>query len=399
MNVIWTSDLHFGLKTDGVDRNEEIYQVALKAVKHACSLSKKDKDVIMVFGGDIFNTNDPDEEQINYFTKLLAYLHKYKVKTFVMSGNHDATFSRERTTCLRFVENLNILSPHIELVSDIGYIKYKDTDLGPIYFTFLPHVGKTHYHNAVFKSPQDYVNKKCEEIADKIGRGTQHYIFSHLNVKGVHPGSEENLLNKSEVYLPDVFVSRNPKSDSPRIIQGHIHSASTEGNINIVGSPIYCTFGEDTTLDKCYLHLVIPEMFGNKEEWNAIRTDCTIFNQVELDLTNVDWSKSDFLELDEVRAITNFKEDRKYHLKFDITVNAENCSVNWDQVKLKLEENKNVLVKPIVPKFIKTKMVRVKEQKLGLQPIEAIKVFLKTNKPKRAKEKFALAKKYMGGVE
>ena len=49
INLIWTSDLHFGLKTDGIDRNEDIYNTTLEIVKYACRVKKEKPNTIFVF--------------------------------------------------------------------------------------------------------------------------------------------------------------------------------------------------------------------------------------------------------------------------------------------------------------------------------------------------------------
>ena len=394
MELVWTSDLHFGLKTDGIDRNEEIFNVTLDVVKYACKLSKSGKDTRMVFGGDIFNTNQPSEDQIYLFTKILAYLHKYGVKTYVLAGNHDAVFSRQRLSCLSFVKNIGHISENIELVQDITCIKAKDTDLGPVFFTFLPHISRAHISEK-HKSPQDYVNKKTEAILKKMGKTANHYVFSHLNVKGAHAGSEESLLKKSEVYVPECLSEG--MADLPAIIQGHIHTPAIMGNINIVGSPIFCTFGEDTEIEKSFLHITIPEMFGEKEQWRSLPTSCTTFKQIELDLSDVDWKSNDFFDLPQIKSFLKLEKNKKYHLKFDLTVNAHDCFLNFDNIRAKIE-NDFVKVKPIVPKYVRQRITRSKEQKIGMNAVDSVKVFFKTNKPKRAKERFLLAKQYMGST-
>ena len=43
---------------------------------------------------------------------------------------------------------------------------------------------KSHFDNEKYKGTQDYINKTCGRIAKKLGKGVNHYVFSHLNVKG-----------------------------------------------------------------------------------------------------------------------------------------------------------------------------------------------------------------------
>jgi DNA repair exonuclease SbcCD nuclease subunit len=396
MEVVWISDLHFGLKTDGIDRNEEIYQVTLNTAKYAAKLKKSGKDTVMVIGGDIFNTNSPSEDQIHYFTRVLAFLHKQQVKTYVMVGNHDVIFDKERKSCLSLIRNLNIISPFIELIEDITNIKVKTTDYGFVYFTFLPHITKNNYEESLYKSPQDYINKRCEDIVKKVGMGSKHYVFSHLNVVGAIAGSEANLLKKSEVFVPECLQQTHIGGELPKIINGHIHSFDQIGNITIVGSPIFCTFGENLEETKRFLHLTIPENFNDVEKWHFEPTNCTIFKEVNFGLFDVDFKKTDFLSLDIVKdELDSLDSNKNYYYKINVKLDNHENYIDWEAVRLAIAKP-NVKVKPIIPSFVATQITRVPEQKITLAPIDAVKVFLTTNRPLRMKEKFKLAKHYLG---
>jgi hypothetical protein len=240
----------------------------------------------------------------------------------------------------------------------------------------------------------NYIEARAKEIRKEVGKGTQHYVFSHLNVKGAHGGSEENLLKKSEVYLPECFLYDEFGYQRPQIIQSHIHSKDTINNINIVGSQIYCTFGEAET-EKYFLELSIPTNMGEKENFNYIKTNCVQFNQLELNLTESEWdgatlsSSSEFSDF-----INNLDSNKRMVIKINPTVYASKCSVNWDYERAKLMENKNWIVKQITPKLIASRKVRSVKQKLGIVPRDALKIFLQTNKPDRVKKKWALAQQY-----
>jgi DNA repair exonuclease SbcCD nuclease subunit len=386
MNLIWISDIHLGLVTDGISRNEEIFEVMDRAINKAIEL-----DAYFILGGDIFNKNNPSEELIAKFIKrVLNPLNKGKVKTYIMVGNHDSIHEQDHLSCLSFIRELDEY-PYIKLVDDIITMKPKtDSDIGPIYFTFLPHITRSHLKGE--KTPQEYIDNKCEKITDKYGNDN-HYVFSHLNVIGAAHGSEEKLHRSSTVFLPKSFVADNMSGKGyPTIIQGHIHSPSIINNINIIGSPIFCSYGENDN-DKNYLHLEIPTRFGEQLKFNYINTLCRKFKQIELDLVD-----SDIVTLESNEDFLKFREelDNTCYAKVSVMVSG-NSQINFEAERELLIKQTGAIVKPIVPKIVRKRVKRNSNQVKELNIEEAIKLFLKDNKPKRIKDKWDLAKKYIGG--
>lgn len=233
-------------------------------------------------------------------------------------------------------------------------------------------------------------------IKENQGRGSQNYVFSHLNVRGAHPGSEENLLKKSEVYLPSAFTEKEVGYELPDIIQYHIHSHDIINNIYIVGSPIFCTFGESDK-QKCFLELTIPETFDEKKEFKRIPTISTKFVQYEMDASSWDSVTKELIVNDSFlnSFMTENNVDKNTIFKLDITVNPKGCTADWQEVAKELKQKFGCHVKPIDPRYTKLKMIRSKEQRIDLSPTEATKVFLRTHKPKRTKEKWKLAQTYL----
>jgi DNA repair exonuclease SbcCD nuclease subunit len=393
--LVWGSDTHNGLKTDGIDRNPEIFSVMEDITRHAIKLSEKHK-TYLIWGGDLFNKNNPSEAVIKEFIERLINPCKGRqnLKVYFMAGNHDTISNPENKSCLSFIGPLIHGYENVWLIEDIKSIEVDKSDIGPVRFTFLPHITLANIHGKKFKNTQHYINSACEHIQSKFAVNSQHYVFSHLNIHGAHPGSEENLLNKSETYLPKIWTDRTLGVDLPQIINGHIHTHEIMDNIYIVGSPIYCGFGEKED-DKAFIEMQVPNKFGEEFKITRIPTNCVPFKQLELDLTS--WDGTEFLAHEEVSAfLSELKSDRKYVVKFDLTVNPQRLNVNWNLVRADIMEKfTNVFVKPISPKFVYDRVVRNKEQKLGLSPHQAAKVFLETHRPVRVKEKWALAKQYL----
>ena len=223
--VIFFSDIHLGLVTNDINRTEEIVKVSLDVVRHAIKLKKAGDDVTIVIGGDIFDHNNPSEYLIGQFIRILNLAVKYKIQTYVLYGNHDAVSDTKRKGCLDFIKKLKGDYSLVTLIDDITCIKWFTADYGYVFLTFLPHISKARLKDTKFKTVQDYIDARAKKIWEKVGQGCHQLVFSHLNVKGIIPGSEENLLKKSEIYLPDSFIEGNQEIGhiAPMIIQGHIH--------------------------------------------------------------------------------------------------------------------------------------------------------------------------------
>ena len=403
--VVWSSDLHIGLKTDEIDRTEEIIDIALDVVEKANLYKENGHDTFLVFGGDVFNDNNPSEKVIASIFPVLNLIKKYDIKTYFIVGNHESVYDPNRLSCLSFIKKAKAGYPMISVVDDIASIEIGTFDSGKLQFTFLPHITPATIEmrqrkgkSLEVKSVKDYITKQCNGIVKKLGNGVNHYVFSHLNVSGAHPGSEENLLKKSEAYLPPVLTNTPYEYSKPVIIQGHIHSNQIIGNINVIGSPIYCSFGESG--NKYYSVIKIPKTMSEKGKIELVESKHRPFLQLELNLMN---ETKDFFEIEEVKEFYKKVEKVKEMqpiVKFDITINSENNNYSWESYRQRImSQIDGCYVKPILPKVIAKKHIRSIQQKLGLNPVDAVQVYLKKNlkrEPEKAKRIYKITKKYLG---
>lgn len=384
MRVIWASDFHLGIRTDEIDRNDEILDIMEDIIDHGIKVNKEtSEEIIYVFGGDIFNSNNPNEKLITLFIFILNRLRETGFKTFIMAGNHDEVSDPERVSCLNFVHELGSVYPNITLVDDIRSINMGTFDTGPLFFTFLPHVSKALIQRNVNEGrlrrnipTQAYINKKAEAIMKVVGQGSQHIVFSHLNVYGAHGGSEENLLKKSTAYLPKAMLDAPVGYTEPEIIQAHIHSKQKIGNINIVGSQFYCGFGERED-EKYFLDLKIStELGGGPPEFNYIPTNCLQFKQLEVSMLD---DNTPFMDRDDVLDFLD-TVDEDTVIKLDITTNVENSLTDWKGVMERIKKDyKPYHIKPIIPRTVMVRKVRSRKQKIGLPAKDAVQVYLKRN--------------------
>lgn len=384
MRVIWGSDFHLGLKTDEIDRNDEILDIIEDMIDHGIKVHEEEKEeVVFIFGGDIFNNNNPNEKLITLFIYILNRLRETGFKTFIMVGNHDEVSDPDRVSCLNFVGELGTAYPNITLVDDIKCIKMDTYDVGPLYFTFLPHISKAliqrNVNNGKLRRAiptQTYIEKKSEAVMKMVGQGSQHIVFSHLNVSGAHGGSEENLLRKSTVYLPKVMLSPPIGFIEPEIVQAHIHSKDEIGNIRIIGSQFYCGFGERED-EKYFLDLKInTELSGGPNVYNYIPTNCLQFKQLEVSMLE---DNTPFMERDDVLDFLDTVDENTV-VKLDITTNVENALTDWKGVMERIKkEYKPFHIKPIIPRTVMVRKIRSKKQKLGMAPKDSVQIYLKRN--------------------
>jgi len=403
LKVVWTSDLHFELKTDEVDRNPEILRITLDVVDKAVEFKKENHQVILVLGGDIFNNNSPSEKTISSFFTVLNKIKQNELDTYIIVGNHESVADPVRLSCLSFIKKAKVGYPTIKLIDDIASLKITTNDCGDLHFTFLPHITKAVLESNHRKmrfleitDTQTYIETKCRAIVKRIGIG-QHYVFSHLNVRGAHPGSEENLLRKSEAYLPKCFVTEIEGVNLPTIIQGHLHTRAKIGNINIIGNPLYCGFGE--TSEKYYAVIHINGQISKPDTIEYIKSKCVPFLQLDINLIE---ATKDFFEIDEVKQFweiaTQFSDDTPM-VKFNITTNPENNSYDWEAIRGKWSRLLKCNVKPIIPRVISKKIVRSENQKINLDPKDSVKIYLKANLKndnERANRIYEKTLKYLG---
>lgn len=381
---VWSSDFHIGLFTDELNRTREIIGVLMHIAKYAV---KKKADFV-VFGGDIFHNNTPSEELISQFIQVLNVLERKKIRTFVMVGNHDAIAKKGRSSCLSFIRNISPVYSSVTLVDDIKTIRFKKAEVGDVFFTFLPFMYQAHI-NKKWKSVQQYVNFKMKETQKKLSKlqtPPQWYVFSHLNVKGVIPGTEEHMLKKVELVVPEFLSEFTPFKVQPQIINGHIHTRQKVQNNQIVGSPIFVDFGEKEE-SKYFLHMDIPEMLGEGAGGlKFIKTPC--LPMVEFEIDNAD---TEIL----MKAVKGVK--KKSIIKVDVTISDGAEMVDWEHIRTEIMKRGH-FVKPIKPRVTLKRIKRNRKQTVDLNPKEASKVWLKSNKPKNAKQIYRLACDYVDRV-
>ncbi len=376
---VWSSDFHIGLQTDDVDRADEIIRIMLFIAAHAIKIGAD----FVVLGGDIFDHNNPSEGLISRFIEVLNKLKDIKV--YVMVGNHDVIAKDKRRSCLSFIRKLKKGGyPNLRLVDEIKTIKMWKAEVGNVYFTFLPFIAKAHLKPA-YKSVQQYVDVKAKAIQKKMPEDAQHFVFSHLMPPDCVPGTEDEMLKKVDVMVPKAFTEFKLGWCRPTIINGHVHTRQDVGGINVIGSPIFTAFGEKEK-SKYFLQIDIPEFMGEGSGGlKYIRTPCLKFKEFDMHIKTPQ------------DAIKIPKFNKNTIVKVNAVVEESGIGFDFDAVRKMLGRG-GAYVKPIKPYIIHARVKRNKKQVVKLAPQSAVKVWLKTHKPKNKKKLFGLAKDYIEQV-
>lgn len=388
--LIFISDLHIGLETDDVDRFPEIRSIFKKVVKTIKGFNSKGDKTTLVIGGDIFDRNTPSEIMIANFIGLLNLFKKMSTPIYIMSGNHDSISEYGRYSCLSFVKRIAKNYPNIHLIDKIKNVKLCDSDKGPVYMLFLPHINMAHIERTNFKNVNSYIRKKVLKAYDKMGKEANIIALSHLEVTGAKSNDME--IVSSGPHIPSCLTSEIPLGYSvPLIISGHYHTPQVVDNVHIVGAPIHTRFTDINADDGDRFFAVIniedtkPDLFSIE----YIVSNTSRFYSVDLNLL------SDNSKLDKMfKHLKNLT--KKDFLKINPTLKDSEVGLyNWHDIKLKIEKKYGCTVKDIVPNIVRTRIVRNKNQQIGLDPIEAVRVFIESMNPSRKKEKLALAEKYL----
>lgn len=395
--IIHINDVHLGLEIEGIDQTPQFEKILIDFVKYGAKLQKQGFETTLIFGGDMFNDNDPSEKLIGVIIRVMNEIKKNELVAYFNVGNHEACHSPDRLSALSFIKEASeIAFDKIKLIEDITMLSKGSCIEGKLFFTFLPHISKALiYSKGLEVQPQEYIEQKCNKIIEKT-EGLQgiNLVFSHLNVKGVHSGSEANLLKRSDVFVPNCLTNNVYLGMKPTIIQSHIHARSENGNMFIIGSPVFCSFNE--TGEKGFAEITVGKQIDQPFKIEYVSTNPPQFLSIEVDLRN---QTLDFFKVDKIKDLMNMDVSKNYVIKIDVTINPESNNYSWDNIQKTIQDKfDGSIIKKIIPRIISDRISRNEKQKVGLKPDDAVKVFITKNwgsDKVKANEIYKYSKKYL----
>ena len=229
MKLLLCSDWHLDHVTEGVSRFDDI----ARAVEQTVRTAVDEKVDHYCFLGDLA---DPDKSMsvfraIGLAQDVAMELRQYPIRSHWLAGNHDVIEDGSNTTTLTPLRSIAD-GDHISLYENPGYANLTE-GVDAIRLLALPYTATSNPYD-----PVKYVTKELDTDDTLI-------VLSHLNLSGITPGSETKELPRGrEVALPfGMFRSRSGKTI---LLQGHYHERQRYENVEIVGSLVRLTYGEES---------------------------------------------------------------------------------------------------------------------------------------------------------
>lgn len=259
MKILFFSDTHFGLKSAGFDRTEEIDTVVNAIVDYAI---RKEVDLV-IHGGDLTHTANPSSEVHSLLVKLFHRLEDNRIKSVFMLGNHDCI---HREGCpfgsLAPLEKLNL--DYVKSVCITGHERFDDCNI-----LFFPYMSRSNL--AGIPTLNDYNEEYLGMLEDSIKEWDEPILaFTHLNIDGADIGNDFILRPVNAVIPERLFEMVDA------VFAGHIHlpqeiERKGKPDLYVVGSPISTDFG-DAEKKSHYLIQVDADGWLDVERVNTLHT-------------------------------------------------------------------------------------------------------------------------------
>ena len=251
MRLAHISDLHIGKRLNDfslIDDQEYILNQILKIV------FESNVDGVII-AGDVYDKSTPSTEAITLFDSFLVALAERKIKTFIISGNHD---SNER---LAFANRLiGASGVYISSVfsGTADKITLKDK-YGNVNFYLLPFIKPTHVRKLTDNEVETYTDALRVAIDSmKIDTSERNVLITHQFVTGASRcDSEEISVGGSD------NVDASVMAEFDYVALGHLHKPQSieSEKIRYSGSPLKYSFSESKDVKS----VTVVELNGKKD--------------------------------------------------------------------------------------------------------------------------------------
>lgn len=235
MKFIHLSDLHIGKRVNEFSMIDDQTYILTKIIN---VIDDEQPDAVLICG-DVYDKSIPSAEAVSLFDEFLFRLSQRKLKTFVISGNHD---SPERIAFgSRLMEASDVfMSPVYH--KDIAPITMHDAH-GAINLYLVPFIKPTHvrsqFPDAVIESYTEAMKTALDYLA--VDTSVRNIVLTHQFVTGSErTDSEEISVGGSDNVAASVFA------DFDYVALGHLHKpqSMTRPTIRYCGTPLKYSFSE-----------------------------------------------------------------------------------------------------------------------------------------------------------
>lgn len=368
MKVFVASDCHYGLKSAGIDRTEEIHTIMMRIVQEAID----DNADMFVHMGDLGHTANPSSLVHRYWVEIFNTLEKAKIHGRFILGNHDVVGRAGNIAgSLGPLEKLNLAYPR-------AVTNARAEMFGDWQFFYLPYLSKS----ACDGEDRNEIYKRCaKELGDD-----RTVVFTHLNIDGAKT-EDDFLLRPVDAVMPrSLYQNDNVKL----ILSGHIHGPQTVRKSaprhEILGSLICTDFGD--TSEKRYAVLNFDR---NRVKVEFRPTNCVKLVELKYDLVGLPKPTlpiPDAVDGAGVKVRIRCTEDQLGLMDLQ--------EFAWEL------QSRAAFVRPIVPSVLRDEVGKVDAKKIvkpGMSDVAMISNWINTKRPPHAKRIAELATEAIKGDE
>jgi exonuclease SbcD len=234
MKFIHISDLHLGKRLHETSLIEDQAEILKQIVK---MIDDERPDGVLI-AGDVYDKSSPSAEAVQLFDVFLAELALRKLRTFVISGNHD---SPERIAFGGRIMGASGI--HLSPVYDgrVEAITLTDT-YGEVNVYMLPFVKpahvRRHYADEEIASYTDAVRVAIAKMG--VDEQKRNILITHQFVTGATRSDSEETVGGTDNVDATVFDGFD------YVALGHLHGAQNCGGerIRYCGTPLKYSFSE-----------------------------------------------------------------------------------------------------------------------------------------------------------
>jgi DNA repair exonuclease SbcCD nuclease subunit len=353
--ILVFSDCHYGLKSAGYDRTEEVKGV----VEDIVNIAVDEGVDFIVHCGDLGHMANPPSKIHAMWLDLYEKISGHGIPASFILGNHDIS-ARDRSPYGSLAPLYEVDIPLVDAVVTNDIIHF----VNELTFLFLPFIKDCDYEKWV----RDHL---CE-----IQGAKTVIVFTHTNIDGAKVHNDFALRPTNTVFPKNLYDINSIKM----ICSGHIHIPQTINRKHeIVGSVINTDFGDVEPRRFFILEIDDHGEVVVKNRWTkATKLIELDFNFIEEDI-NYEYDK--FLKSLENCGV-------KINLK---CTEDQLPTIDIDRM-FKVIDSVAKFVRPIIPVVIRTGEKKKTIVQPGMTDEEAIKAWLKdkTLKDKELIEQFAL---------
>lgn len=298
-------DIHFGLKNNSKDHNEDCIDFLNWVVKTA---KENDVDTCIFLGDYHHHRNNINALTQHYMLESMNILNTNFNKTYFLVGNHDLYFRSARNiTSSRFAT----LYDNIELIDE-------PVTIGNV--ALVPWL--------------------IEDEWKEITKLKTKYLFGHLEL----PGFKMN----ATVEMPDHgTLNASHFKHQDYVFSGHFHKRQSKGKINYIGNPFGHNFSDVWDFDRGamiiewdkepeyvnyedgprYINISLSSLLANPELYLKPKTYLQVVLDCDISYEEATYMREAFLEqykIREFKLVRNQAEEISHEYDGDVTVKTVN---------------------------------------------------------------------------